>query len=134
MSCQCKIKNYNRIETFPNFSFLKIEMFDCIKKYVQQQNIPISDLSLANIFMWNHYYNFKISILNNLLIILSENSHQQNFYYPPIGTGDITGTIEKILDKSSELPYFQNQKPLFRRVYQTIVDKFLNISVLFRIL
>ena len=131
MICHCETNNSNRILTFPQFRALTPEMFECIKKYVQtaqkaqEHGIPISDLSLANIFMWNHYYNFQISKLDDFLIILSENSHQLNFYYPPLGPGNVKQAIIKILNKSNELSYFQNQKPVFRRVYQGIVDQFL---------
>jgi uncharacterized protein len=74
-------------------------------KYFKKINPVISELTFTNIFMWKHVYNFRYTIIGDILCLLSAHKVNGSFAFMPIGE----------LNPDSFIKIFQDLKEYFRQ-------------------
>lgn len=85
------------IQDYPAFSPLKLEDKDEFYQALADKPPFTSELTFTNLYCWREPYNFKVSRLGNLLIVLSEGDPGKKFL-APIGSGDIKSAVIRILE------------------------------------
>jgi len=71
------------------------QLFD---EYFNSFQSEIGDLTFTNIFMWDDYYNFSWTEIDNFLVILAKPANMMPFFYGPIGLEleNLPAVIEKM--------------------------------------
>ncbi|TAM37728.1 DUF2156 domain-containing protein [bacterium] len=87
------------IQAYPEFSPLKLEDGDEFYRALTDKPPLTSELTFTNLYCWRKPYNFKVSRLDGLLVVLSEINSDKKFF-EPIGRGDIRSAIVKILKET----------------------------------
>ncbi len=105
------------------FSKLELEHKHLFDEYFKKFNPQASELTFTNLFMWRDYYRISFTIVNNLLIIISEPCRSEQFSFMFIGNLD-EDNFRDAYFKVGE--YFENRnwKLKFQRIEEQYLDYF----------
>ena len=84
------------ILAYPQFSPLYLAHKPLLDTAFKDHPPEISEFTFTNLFSWRHPHGYNVSSLNNL-IILRADAGKLPYFLPPIGSGDLAGTIKQIL-------------------------------------
>ncbi|MDD5692611.1 MAG: phosphatidylglycerol lysyltransferase domain-containing protein [Candidatus Omnitrophica bacterium] len=84
------------IQVYPGSAPLKLEDKEEFYRALADNPPLTSELTFTNLYCWREPYNFKVSRLDNLLVVLSDTDSGREFLNP-IGSGDIKSCVIKIL-------------------------------------
>jgi uncharacterized protein len=88
------------------------QLFD---SYLKVHNPVISELTFTNLYMWRKLYNFKYTVLNGLLCIITDSGNEPPYALIPIGISDEDSFDKTVL---SIKDYFNSKgwQTLFRKI------------------
>ena len=88
------------IPAYPEFRPLEIGDLGEFNQAFKSHPPEISEFTFTNLYAWRETYQFRVSILNGLMILRSESKGKTRFFNP-IGGGDINAAIERVLDDTA---------------------------------
>ena len=74
-----------------NFNILSINHQELVDDSLRRNPPEISELTFTNLFIWRHYYKFKVTTNKEFLTILAKPPGMTPFFFPPVGKGDLQG-------------------------------------------
>ncbi|MBF0545710.1 MAG: DUF2156 domain-containing protein [Candidatus Riflebacteria bacterium] len=83
---------------FPSQKELSLDDFSQIESLLSKKQIYSSDFAIYNLLGWYLKNPPQISKLNDFLIISVEGPDNLYLFLPPLGNGDLSSTLKKILD------------------------------------
>jgi len=86
------------LSVYPKFKSLELEDREVFNNFFKNFPPVISELTFTNLFSWRDAYNFRVSMLDDFILLKSE-TNKLNKYFPPLGNGDIKGLMENILNE-----------------------------------
>lgn len=104
------------IPLFPEFKDIDLSMKDDITQFLSRYPIEASEYTFTNLFAFKGTYDFKVSILNDTLIIL-KNTHPISLFCP---VGD-SPDLKQLFDYMKE----QGAEACLERVPESFVNKYL---------
>ncbi|MDO8281193.1 MAG: phosphatidylglycerol lysyltransferase domain-containing protein [Thermodesulfovibrionia bacterium] len=104
------------IPLFPEFKDIDLSMKDDITRFLSRYPIEASEYTFTNLFAFKGTYDFKVSILNDSLIIL-KNRHPISLFCPVSDTPDLQRLFGYMKGQGAE--------PCFERVPESFVKKHL---------
>jgi hypothetical protein len=104
------------IPELPEFQDIDLSMKEAVDSYIVKQPPEASEYTFANLFAFKKTYNFKLSILDDSLIILTEDP--VSVFCPVGGYPDLDRIFEYMRDRSSE-PHMERVTENF--VHQSLV-------------
>jgi hypothetical protein len=90
------------IPLYPKFKPLEIEDFKSFDKVFRNDPPVISELTFTNLFSWRDAYHFRVSMLDDFILLKSEANKKNNFL-PPLGIGDVKRLMENILSEANNV-------------------------------
>ncbi|MFA5275744.1 MAG: phosphatidylglycerol lysyltransferase domain-containing protein [Candidatus Omnitrophota bacterium] len=85
------------IPAYPDFKPLELEYLSIFNQAFKENPPRISEFTFTNLYAWREAYKFKVSTLDNFIILSSEKDAQMRFF-DPIGSGDKKKAMERISD------------------------------------
>lgn len=113
--------------TFPEFRDLGLQDREILKPIFESLQPEISDRSFTNLFMWQDFYKIKLAGHqgNTLLYASSTTTPEKEFFFPPLGSERISGTIQTCFDYLKE----RGAIPIIRRASEQFVwDNYLALN------
>lgn len=104
------------IPLFPEFKDVELTMKDDISRFLSSNPMEASEYTFTNIFAFKGTYEFRVSILNDSLIIL-KNRHPISLFCPVGGSPD----LERLFDYMKG----QGAEPCLERVPESFVNNHL---------
>jgi len=101
---------YKRRDTFTNkllmieFKELTVDDKEIITSFTFPNNRMNCDLSFSNLLSWRFLYETKYAIVDNFLVLRFRDNGKLS-YIMPVGKGDMTSTLNKIIDDAKNV-YF----------------------------
>ncbi|MDO8682819.1 MAG: phosphatidylglycerol lysyltransferase domain-containing protein, partial [Armatimonadota bacterium] len=80
------------IKTFPEWGEIELEDQSTFAEFARREEPVSSEMSFANLFVWRHSYNFRLSVLGNALCVLAGPDGKEPFFLPPIAPADPVAT------------------------------------------
>lgn len=74
---------------FPTFEDLALKHQNLIEDFLKRYPPEISELTFTNLFIWRHYYQFKITFHKGFLTFIAQPPDRTPFLFPPLGEGDV---------------------------------------------
>ncbi len=107
---------------FPHFKEVDLSCQGIVKDFLSRYPLEASEYTFTNIFAFRFAYNFKLSLLNNNLIIFKDTKPASVFC--PIGNSQILDTLEEIFN------YLKNYSfnPYLERIPESFVNTYLKDS------
>jgi len=93
----------NKLPQFPEFAPVSLDVKKCLNKYFEKYQPEICELNLGNLLIWKNYDRPKFTIINNNLCLLCEPTHENRFFYQPIGENKIEETLDICLSYAPKL-------------------------------
>lgn len=70
----------------------------CFDRYFKTANVPASEMSFSNLFMWRDYYKIRFGIINDFLCIMSIREKEEPFCFFPLGNYERSEELEKTIE------------------------------------
>ncbi len=104
---------------FPDFRDLTLEDRSILHPLFQELQPEISDRCFTNLFMWQPFYNIRLSRLNGNIILFASSSStpEKQFFFPPVGSREVMETIQDCMDYLKEI----GAEPIIRRAPEDFV-------------
>jgi hypothetical protein len=80
---------------------------DCFNRYFEAANVPASEMSFTNLFMWRDHYKIRFGIINDFLCIMSIRDKEEPFCFFPLGDYERSEDLEKTIELLKNY-FFQN--------------------------
>lgn len=106
------------IETFPEFSEIDLSHQREVTEFFSEYPIQASEYTFTNLFAFKNTYNFKLSLLDESLIILKDKDPISIFC--PVGNIKSPGVMETLFDwlkKQTDNPYMERVPESFVSTY-----------------
>ena len=122
------------VPEFPDFRPIELEDRTIISEVFEKTEPVISEFTFTNLFIWRHSYQFQVSFLDNILLILACPEPDKHFFMPPAGENislEVLDTMlsfmlkeelrgKKLRKKKNHLNYFLKN---FDFVFEPLNDK-----------
>ncbi len=104
---------------------LKLEDKGLIDSYLKKVTPETSELSFANLFMWQDTYHFRYTVIKDYLWIESRKQESPPFFLPPLGddSGDLEASMAELLRRQQA----QGQNLSIRRASKQVLNRMLAI-------
>ncbi len=111
------------IPEFPIFKALEINDRSILQSYFLRLQPEISDRCFTNLFLWQDFYDIRISRFKENICILcaSSTTPEKEFFFPPLGENDVLECIDICFDYMRS----HNIKPIIRRASENFVSKYI---------
>lgn len=86
----------NSIPAYPEFAPISLEMAREISPHLVKLPDGVSEFSFAGLFLFRNHYKYRVSILNNLLVVSGEHGGER-FFVTPCCSTDI-GTVRELFN------------------------------------
>jgi hypothetical protein len=114
-----------QLPAFPGFTEVDISHKEIINDFLTRHPIEASEYTFTNIYAFRLAYHFKLSLLNDNLILFTEPVS----IFCPIGESGIENVLKEMFDFMSSI----NEKPYLERIPESFVKKYLKGSADFLI-
>ncbi len=104
------------IPLFPEFKDVVLTMKDDIRQFLSRYQMEASEYTFTNIFAFKETYDFKVSILNDTLLILKSKT-PISFFCPVGASPDLESLFDYLKREVSE--------PCLERVPESFINKYL---------
>lgn len=118
------------IPRFPEFKAVDLSLKDAVHAIISENPIEASEYTFTNIFAFRDTYNFKLSLLNDNLIILKDKEPVSVFC--PVGGHSIPETLDLIfefLSRSSREPCIERVPESFAREHLQGAAHYINEEI-----
>jgi hypothetical protein len=78
---------------FQNLETLSIKHKVLIEDFLRRYPPEISELTFTNLFIWRHYYQFKVTLHRGFLTLLAHPPETTPFFFPSLGKGDFQAWV-----------------------------------------
>jgi hypothetical protein len=112
------------IPDFPEFRALELNDKKTLQPYFRQLQPEISDRCFTNLFIWQEFYNIRISQFKGNICLFSNNNTtpEKEFFFPPLGLSNVL----EVLDACFDFMLSRNMQPVIRRASEKFVQTHLS--------
>lgn len=110
------------VPEFPEFKDIALSMKDYIRDCFSGHPLEASEYTFTNLFAFRDTYNFRLSLLNDNLIIFRDSEPISMFC--PVGSTEIPVILEDVLTYLKE----KTKTPYLERIPESFVNTYLNNS------
>lgn len=113
-----------RIPDFPEFRPLNLKDKDILQPRLWDLQPEISDRCFTNLFIWQKFYNIRISQFKGAICLFSDTdtTPEKEFFFPPLGHDHVIEALEACFD----LMLSRNTRPIIRRASENFVQDHLH--------